>query len=161
MDEEKRKNCLKKIEERGIDKHTVLFASFIGGFDKFGLNQGEVLLVSKNAGEKLAHYYDVYGKSAGHDIKSVIEFLNGELAVSRNTVVEESNDFITVKIETGSCRYCPIAVGDAELKGTACPFPGLIEGFVNRALQKKAIEYERLSGVKKDGTYCNMKFKKI
>ncbi len=161
MDESMREKCLKKIEERGIDKNTVLFAAFIGGFDKFGLNQGEVLLVSKSAGEKLAHYYNVYGKTAGYDIKSVIEFLNAELAISRNTVVEDNNDFIAVKIETGSCRYCPIAVGDAELKGTACPFPGLIEGFVNRALQRKAIAYDRLSGVKKDGTYCNMKFKKI
>ena len=66
--------------------------------------------------------------------RSALAHLNAELTITLDPAdlyVEEEGEQFVVKIKTSQCRFCPKGVGEAELKGTLCPFPGLIEEFLH------------------------------
>ena len=42
---------------------------------------------------------------------------------------------IEIAILSMGCKFCPKGVGEAELKGALCPYPGLVEEYVNGFLE--------------------------
>ena len=89
-------------------------------------------------------------------------FLNNKLNISgKDFSVSETDSKLTVKIRTDKCRYCPKGVGSAELEGTICPFPGIIEGFVNEFSRSK-IKVSPVNGklLNKEEGFCVITFEK-
>ena len=161
MDEEKWKEM---IETRKLDPETVFFASFIAGLNEFGiLNQMVMKVAGKTSGTYMARCFKAcYPNEVEKEPAQLIKFLNDKLNISGNEFsVFEDSDRLTVKIRTDKCRYCPKGVGGAELEGTICPFPGIIESFVN-AISDEKISVDAVNNklLNKEGGFCVISFKK-
>ncbi len=160
MNTEKLKEIMKN---RDLDEESIFFASFIAGLNEFGiLNQ----MVMKEAGKRSGVYManclkSCYPEKSARNPVELVNFLNERLRISKDFFVEESKENLTVKIRTDKCRYCPKGVGGAELTCTICPFPGIIESFVNEICTKK-IRTVPVSGkiLNKEKGFCVISFKK-
>lgn len=133
------------IENRKIGPEQVYSASLIAGMNSFGiLNQAVVSAAAAQMGNDLAEYclacqpevVSSLRSETETDIVTVfrksLDILQSLLQISDEIKCsEESGDRMTVLIRASKCRYCPKGVGRAELSGTLCPFPSLIENFVN------------------------------
>ncbi len=157
----------KKVEERELNAGNVFMASFLAGLNELGvLNQGVVNISSSYAGEVLSRYAIVMGFKISPDtspeeqIREAINFLNENLKIGTLSVEFSENSFL-VKISSSKCRFCPKGVGGAELEGTLCPFPKLIEKFlsetchVNVSLIPEGLENRVLT--KQEG-FCIIKY---
>ncbi len=157
------KNLKEVMKDRDLDEESIFFASFIAGLNEFGiLNQ----MVMKEAGKRSGMYManclkSCYPEKSVKNPVELINFLNERLKITTDFIVEDGKDELIVKIRTDKCRYCPKGVGGAELKCTICPFPGIIESFVNAICENK-IKAIPISGKflnKKEG-FCVISFKK-
>jgi len=158
-----------KISERKLDAESVFAASLLAGLNEFGmLNQAVMKIASRRSGEYLAKCAKEKGsievdksKSLKEQIEYLITLLNNVLVISTDVKVEEGDDdSVIVRIRTSKCRYCPKGVGGAELEGTICPFPGLIEAFLNQFLDKKVkVTPENNKILWKEDDWCTMKYK--
>jgi len=69
-------------------------------------------------------------------------------------------DHLLVKIKNPACRACPKGVGEAELTGTLCPFPGLLEDYWS-SICGKELKLEKVGNNKaliKHGDWCRFPF---
>ena len=129
-----------KIKERGLELAHVLTASFLSGFSEVGaLNQAVVNNMMKKLADRVAAWFLVHGQSPGVEpqdapaqrVEKVFSLLNDHLHLVGDFRVETEASDVVVSIGSGTCRICPIGVGEAEIHGTACPFPALLEHLVN------------------------------
>jgi hypothetical protein len=155
------------IEERSLNANDVFVASFFAGLNEFGiLNQAVMNIASRRAGKYLAMFEEVKNpmeidgsKPVKEQCEQILTSLNSVLSVSTDITVEKEYDNIVVKIKNSKCKFCPKGVGEAELKGTICPFPGLIEEFINHFCSRK-VKIMRVDNaiLKKEGDWCVMKY---
>jgi hypothetical protein len=81
------------------------------------------------------------------------------IALKHDIVSEE--ECVVLKITSSTCKLCPKGVGAAELEGTLCPVPGMVEEIINTFMlpeKVKLVLIER-NVLAKIGTECVMKFK--
>ena len=160
------------VIERNLNKWNVLIASILAGFSKWGvLSQG---IVNKNmelVADKLSRCFKTKGKvpevDPSKDFKenliAIIRFLDRELEMAGEKGLEIDGEVITFKVVSKTCNFCPIGVGEAELEGTACPYPSLIKEFANKFLpegQKVKLVVQDRNYLKKDSGLCFIKFTK-
>jgi len=134
----------RNIESRNLGPEQIFAASLIAGMSSFGiLNQAVVSAAADKMGEDLAEYYKARNPSEADSLSRVadtgvvatckksLNILQSMLGISGEISCSENNGIVYLKIRNSKCRYCPKGVGRAELSGTLCPFPSLIEKFVN------------------------------
>ncbi len=158
------------VIERDLNKWNVLIASILAGFSKWGvLSQG---IVNKNmelVADKLSRCFKVKGKLPAvspdktfeANLKAIIEFLDRELQLAGEKGLEIDGEVITFNIVSKTCNFCPIGVGEAELDGTACPYPALIKEFANKFLpdgQRVKLVVQERNYLKKESGHCFIKF---
>jgi hypothetical protein len=129
-----------KVKERELEAFHIIIASFLSGFSEIGvLNQAVVNSVVKKMAERLMTWFRLHKLDPGilpEDtpvvrIKKTSEFLNTILRLAQQVETIETDEGPMVSITGNTCRICPIGVGEAEIPGTACPFPALIQNIVN------------------------------
>jgi len=161
-----------KVIERDLNKWNVLVASLIAGFSKLGiLSQAVVNKDMEMVADKLARYFktqhnipDIQENSNYmENLTKIIKFLDLELemAAEKNIVSGEEN--LEFRVTTNTCNFCPKGVGEAELAGTACPYPALIKEFANFFLpesQKIEIVAQNRNSMKKEDGVCSIIFRK-
>ncbi len=160
------------VIERNLNKWNVLVASLIAGFDRLGvLSQAVVNKDMQVVADKLARFFKVKGNvpqvdpsaSFEENLRRIIEFLDRELELAGESSVEAEGDQLTFKVVGSTCHFCPKGVGEAELPGTACPYPALIMEFANKFLpddQKVEVVQQGRNYLKKEGGVCRIIFKK-
>jgi len=131
------------VTKRELDTESIFFASFLAGLNLYGiLNQAIVNKASDRAGAHLARFAKLQDKekqyltvgeqwSVRERFEKSVEVLKNLLFISKKVEVINKEEKTAVSIETGSCRFCPKGVGEAELNGTLCPFPALMKSFSN------------------------------
>jgi len=128
-----------KIVERNLNAENVLIASFMAGLNEFQiLNQGLVNKVCSLSGKFLSQFalettpFEIDPNLNSYDqSEKIIHYCNEILHISSQVKTQQEDQVIVVRIETQKCRFCPVGIGEAVLTGTLCPFPSLIEAFVN------------------------------
>lgn len=160
----------KIVIERDLNPYHSFFASFFAGLGELGmLNQGSINIVAKRAADYLYAYLDakeilpdmnaVPGETKAEVIKNLLLYINKILSlVGEYDLQEAGEDQIVLVIEGNTCRICPKGVGGAEVKGTLCPIPSLLEALINMIAQKDLLELIT-SGIEKEGSTCKAYFK--
>ncbi len=162
---------LKKVVlERDLNPYHSFFASFFAGLGELGmLNQGSINIVAKRAADYLYAYLDakeilpdmdtVPGESKTEVIKNLILYINKILSlVGEYDLQDAGDDQVVLLIAGNTCRICPKGVGGAEVKGTLCPIPSLLESLINMITQKDMLELIT-AGIEKEGSTCKAYFK--
>ncbi|WP_297447074.1 hypothetical protein [Desulfurobacterium sp.] len=160
----------KKVQERDLNAENVFVASLLAGLNEFGvLNQGIINLTGARIGEFLFQYAVTKGFKIDPDlptedqVKEAVNFLNEHLRIGQLSI-EFSVDGFFLRIVSSTCRFCPKGVGGAELEGTLCPFPKLIERFLERACCSKVVVVpegiDKKILVKKEG-FCIIHYRYI
>ncbi len=93
--------------------------------------QAMVNIASFYAGTELARRLDI-GSS---DLVASIKELNEALRLAEKVEVEYENGILLLTVK--KCNVCPKRVGGYDIKGTACPIPGLIIGFLTELYKVK------------------------
>ena len=123
-----------KIRGRELEACHVMVASLLSGFSEIGvLNQGVVTNITKKLASNLKAWFDATGQNPGIQpgdssdarIKKIIQIMNEALSLVGEVSIQETPEGPAILITASKCRICPIGVGEAEIPGTACPFPGL------------------------------------
>ena len=157
------------IEDRNLIPENILIASFIAGISSFGiLNQAVISVAARQTGKDLADYVSIVNPIAIDDkidtidkCKNSIKVLQSLLHISDDVKCKKDNDIITISIKASKCRYCPKGVGHAELSGTLCPFPSIIEMFINTLYGKDIIKVHKERAVPllvKEDDWCFFKY---
>jgi len=158
------------VLDRDLNPFHSFFASFFAGLGELGmLNQGSINIVAKRAADYLYAYLDakeilpdmnaVPGDSKAEIIKNLILYINKILSMVGEYDLQASGEDQVVLLITGStCRICPKGVGGAEVKGTLCPIPSLLESLINKIAQKEMLEL-LTTGIEKEGPNCKAYFK--
>jgi hypothetical protein len=143
------------VAKRELDTESIFFASFLAGLNLYGiLNQAIINKASDRAGAHLARFaklqdegklYLTSGKqwSVRERFEKSVEVFKKMLFVSKEVDVIHKEKETVISIETGSCRFCPKGVGEAELNGTLCPFPALMKSFSNELWGKDDIKLHK------------------
>jgi hypothetical protein len=164
----------KNIENRKIGPEQVYSASLIAGMSSFGiLNQAVVSSAAEQMGNDLADYCIVSQPDVVSTLKSdtendiaalfkkSLDILQSLLQISGEIRYSDESGSMTVLIRASQCRYCPKGVGRAELTGTLCPFPSLIENFVNRLNSRTLIKVRKEKSkplLTKEEDWCVIKY---
>ena len=121
------------FDRRGITPEHVLFISVLRGLVKAGvLNQG-ILKISSSEASKLlmvelkARNVIPEGSNDREKFKDFVKKFVNHFEICDNVEFSEEGDIITVGFGGDSCRYCLKHVGYAEILGSLCPFPMLLE----------------------------------
>lgn len=158
------------VLERDLNPYHSFFSSFFAGLGELGmLNQGSINIVSKRAAGYLYSYLEakeilpdmevVPGNTPTEVTKNLILYVNKILSlVGEYDFKDVEIDQAVLLITGNTCRICPKGVGGAELKGTLCPIPNLVESLVNQIAQKDMLELIT-TGIEKDGPTCKAYFK--
>jgi len=158
------------VLERDLNPYHSFFASFFAGLGELGmLNQGSINIVAKRAADYLYAYLDakeilpdltaVPGETKAEVIKNLVLYINKILSMVGEYDLKETGDDQVVLMITGkTCRICPKGVGGAEVKGTLCPIPSLLEALINKIARKDMLELIT-SGIEKEGPTCKAYFK--
>ena len=158
------------VLERDLNPYHSFFASFFAGLGELGmLNQGSINIVAKRAADYLYAYLDakeilpdmdaVPGESMVEVIKNLILYINKILSmVGEYDLKEAGEDQVVLLIAGQTCRICPKGVGGAEVKGTLCPIPSLLEALINMIAQKDMLDLIT-TGIEKEGSTCKAYFK--
>ncbi len=129
-----------KISARELELPHVLVASLLSGFSEVGaLNQAVVNNMMRKLAERIRAWLELHEKNPGLTpedgvagrVGKVFALLNEELRLVGDYRVEADGERAVLSIESGRCRICPVGVGEAEIRGTACPFPALVRNLVN------------------------------
>ncbi|OPL17683.1 MAG: hypothetical protein AVO35_08420 [Candidatus Aegiribacteria sp. MLS_C] len=143
------------IDERKLAPEHIFAATMIAGISSFGiLNQAVMAAAARQIGKDLAEYHAatrggkaVSGGSVDEVLNASLEELQSLLQITDSVKTERDGDVIYLKINANKCRYCPKGVGRAELSGTLCPFPTLVEEFVNALNGRKVVTTLKERGV--------------
>jgi hypothetical protein len=160
------------VLERDLGPYHSFFASFFAGLGELGLlNQGSINIVAKRAADYLYAYLDakdilpemdkVPGETSTEIIKNLILYINKILSlVGEYDLQQVEGDQALLSITGNTCRICPKGVGGAEVKGTLCPIPSLLESLLNSIAQKDVVELIT-NGIEKEGTTCKAYYKLV
>ena len=160
----------KVVLERDLNPYHSFFSSFFAGLAELGMiNQGSINIVAKRAADYLYSYLEakeilpdmsaVPGETTTEVAKNLILYMNKILSMVGEYDFQDTEEDQAVLLITGStCRICPKGVGGAEVKGTLCPIPNLVESMVNKIAQKDLLELVT-SGIEKEGPTCKAYFK--
>ncbi len=160
------------VIERNLNKWNVLVASLIAGFDKLGvLSQAVVNKDMEVVADKLARFFKVKGNvpqvdsssSFEENMKRIIEFIDRELELAGESSVTLEGENVTFEVVGNTCHFCPKGVGEAELPGTACPYPSLLMNFANKFLpedQQVEVVLQDRNYLKKEGGKCRIIFRR-
>jgi hypothetical protein len=134
----------RNIEARNLGPEQIFSASMIAGINSFGiLNQAVMSSAARQMGKDLAEYYIASNPTAAGNMagangmdtigtcRKTIDILQSMLRITEEIKCQKEGDAIFLRMRASKCRYCPKGVGRAELKGTLCPFPTLIQEFIN------------------------------
>ena len=158
------------VLERDLNPYHSFFSSFFAGLAELGMiNQGSINIVSKRAAEYLYSYLEakeilpdmsaVPGDTPTEVAKNLILYINKILSLVGEYDFKDAEDGMAVLMIAGNtCRICPKGVGGAEVKGSLCPIPTLVENLVNRIAQKDLLELVT-SGIEKEDSTCKAYFK--
>lgn len=161
-----------KVIERDLNKWNVLVSSLIAGFSKLGiLSQAVVNKDMEMVAEKLARYFKVQhhvpevsaAANFNENLTKVIKFLDLELEMASQKKIVSKEDTLEFQVTTNTCNFCPKGVGEAELSGTACPYPALIKEFAQQFLpddQKVDIVMQNRNSMRKESGTCYLIFRK-
>ena len=158
-----------KIDVRQLEPGHVFLASFLAGLNQIGmLNQASVNIAARRAGAYMAKYARaVNSDDALHDTPeenptTALNRLDEMLGLATDMKVSTDGNVTTCKITSSTCKFCPKGVGEAELEGTICPYPGLFEEYLKEFLPEgetlKLVVTNRKSLVKQDQS-CIIEFK--
>ena len=168
------KKFQENVEKRGLVAESIVFASFIAGLNSFGiLNQAVVNLASRRSGKHIANYAKLVDFteedrlkgsewSIGKKFEKTLDVLNKVLPVSKDIEMKEENEEILISIRNSTCKFCPKGVGEAELQGTLCPFPSLLESLNNELWESEDIQLikERAKPIMiKEGDWCIFRYR--
>jgi hypothetical protein len=129
------------IRQRAPNPCQALFAVFLAGLADAGvLNQAVTNFLAKSAAPRLHAYLKAMnlvhaeGKNNTERLKNLLENLNSALEIGPKVELHVVSNDSAVEVGLGGdgCKYCPRAVGLAEIPWAACPFPKLIEGLARR-----------------------------
>ena len=158
------------VLERDLNPYHSFFSSFFAGLAELGmLNQGSINIVAKRAADYLYSYLDakdilpdmgaVPGSTTTEVVKNLFLYINKILSLVGEYDFQDTEDGQAVLLIAGNtCRICPKGVGGAEVKGTLCPVPNLVEGLVNKIAQKDLLELIT-TGIEKEGVTCKAYYK--
>jgi hypothetical protein len=158
------------ILERDLNPYHSFFASFFGGLGELGmLNQGSINIVAKRAAEYLYAYLDakdilpdmnaIPGDTSVEVIKNLVLYVNKIMSlVGEYDLQQVDEEQVVLLITENTCRICPKGVGGAEVKGTLCPIPSLLENLLNKIAQQEIVELIS-NGIEKDGETCKAFYK--
>ena len=158
------------VLERDLNPYQTFFAAFFAGLGELGmLNQGSINIVTKRAAEYLYTYLDakeilpdmnaVPGDTSAEVIKNLVLYVNKIMNLVGEYDLQQVDDKRVVLLITGNtCRICPKGVGGAEVKGTLCPIPSLLENLLNKIAQREIVELIT-NGIEKDGGTCKAYYK--
>jgi hypothetical protein len=153
------------VLERDLNPFHSFFSSFFAGLAELGMiNQGSINIVAKRAAEYLYSYLDakeilpdmsaVPGETTAEVAKNLFLYINKILSlVGEYDLKETENGQAVLLLSGNTCRICPKGVGGAEVKGSLCPIPSLVEGLVNKIAQEDMLKLVT-SGIEKEGTTC-------
>ncbi len=157
------------VLERDLNPFHSFFSSFFAGLAELGMiNQGSINIVSKRAADYLYAYLEakeilpdmktVPGDTTTEITKNLFLYINKILNLVGEYDMQETEDGQAVLLLKGStCKICPKGVGGAEVKGTLCPIPSLVESLVNKIAQEDMLKL-KTSGIEKDGAICKAYF---
>ncbi len=159
-----------KIAERKLDPGNIAFAAFIAGLNELRLlNQGAVNIGSRRMGKYLSEYMKAQNKTPSFKssdplltkIKKIFELLNQVLPISLKYDLVSEEECVVLKITSATCKLCPKGVGAAELEGTLCPVPGMVEETINIFMHPEEVKLVLIERnvLSKIGDECVMKFK--
>ena len=158
------------VLERDLNPYHSFFSSFFAGLAELGmLNQGSINIVAKRAADYLYSYLEakdilpdmgaVPGSTTTEVAKNLILYINKILSLVGEYDFQDFEDGQAVLLITGNtCRICPKGVGGADVKGTLCPIPNLVESLVNKIAQKDLLELVT-DGIEKEGVICKAYYK--
>ena len=158
------------VLDRDLNPYHSFFSSFFAGLAELGMiNQGSINIVARRAAEYLHSYLDakeilpdmnaVPGDSPTEIAKNLILYINKILSLVGEYEFKDTDDGMAVLLITGNtCRVCPKGVGGAEVKGTLCPIPSLVESLVNKIAGKEMLDLVT-TGIEKEGPSCRAFFK--
>ncbi|MFL7813145.1 MAG: hypothetical protein ACK2TT_01930 [Anaerolineales bacterium] len=153
------------VLERDLNPFHSFFSSFFAGLAELGMiNQGSINIVAKRAAEYLYSYLEakeilpdmaaVPGETSTEVAKNLFLYINKILSlVGEYDMIETEEGQALLLLSGNTCRICPKGVGGAEVKGTLCPIPSLVESLVNRIAQQDMLKLVT-SGIEKEGTTC-------
>jgi len=153
------------VLERDLNPFHSFFSSFFAGLAELGMiNQGSINIVAKRAAEYLYSYLEakeilpdmaaVPGETSTEVAKNLFLYINKILSlVGEYDMLETEEGQALLLLSGNTCRICPKGVGGAEVKGTLCPIPSLVESLVNRIAQQDMLKLVT-SGIEKEGTTC-------
>ena len=157
------------VLERDINPHQSFFSSFFAGLAELGMiNQGSINIVARRAADYLYSYLEakqilpdmrsVPGNSPAEVAKNLFLYINKILSlVGEYDLREEGEGRAVLLLAGNTCRICPKGVGGAEVKGTLCPIPSLVESLVNRIAQEDLLRLTT-AGIEKEGATCKAYF---
>ena len=167
---------IKTFEEESVKRGNTALHSFIAlilaGFANVGvLNQGTSNIVGGAAGKSIANLLKEKGilvqckDDRIECIREAVGIFEKEFEyqgiVSIEPKAEDGSEFL-LKVKTKSCKICPIQVGRAALKGSACLFPHFFLTFFNNFLPYEVeIVLKNNEPLFKDGDFCIMHYKFI
>ena len=153
------------IEERRLGPWHVFMASFLAGLHSMGLlNQAVVTVAARRAGAQVALYVRVKEElpplegDLPQRVKALLEYLQQLMPMAEGIHVEVAGRRAEVLINRQRCKFCPKGVGEAELEGTLCPYPALLEAFLNALLEGAEVKLQ-LAGrypLAKEGDDCKI-----
>ena len=160
------------VLDRDLNPYHSFFASFFAGLGELGmLNQGSINIVAKRAADYLYAYLEakeilpdltkVPGSTSSEVIKNLVLYINKILSlVGEYDFQQVEGDQALLSITGTTCRICPKGVGGAEVKGTLCPIPSLLESLLNSIAQQDIVELVT-NGIEKEGTTCKAYYKLV
>ena len=158
------------VINRDLNPYHSFLASFFAGLAELGMvNQGSINIVSKRAAEYLYAYLEakeilpdmetVPGDTTAEVVKNLILYVNKILSLVGEYEFKDTDDDQAVLLITGNtCRICPKGVGGAEVEGTLCPIPSLVENLGNRIAQDDLLDLIT-TGIEKEGPTCRAFYK--
>ncbi|NOZ89085.1 MAG: hypothetical protein GXO15_04085 [Crenarchaeota archaeon] len=162
----------RKVVERGLSPCHAFFACILASLAEINaLNQAVANFMAKKAAPKIHKYLTAMGKlhvtgnTPVERLESLVKQLNEALEISPEAVVKtEPDGTILVGIGGGRrCRYCPKGVGEAQIPGTACPFPRLIEHLARLEGIDLELVIQRVNGhfeeVRREDKLCWIKYR--
>jgi hypothetical protein len=158
------------VLERDLNPFHSFFASFFAGLGELGLlNQGSINIVAKRAADYLYSYLEakeilpnmksVPGDTPAELIKNLILYINKILRLVGDYDLQQVDENqVALLIAGNTCRICPKGVGGADVKGTLCPIPSLLESLINKIAQQEIVELIT-PGIEKDGGTCKANYR--
>jgi hypothetical protein len=171
----------KTIEQRDLNHWNLFISSLLGGFASYNFFNQAILnmLLKRSLTEFIIPYLEHQGddkkmrqKIAASDtamekIRVVVDTFNAMFDMNGSMEVTQQEDgCVAISADSGSCRLCPVGVGNAQLKEgqTLCPFPEFMQVVIKHYVagqdleMVKTVSGGRVTIVEKTQGLCTMRY---